>query len=92
MVAPLLLNPDGSIQSAGYRFPGVANALFDLFPLPPRLVESPLNGRIPVGDGVQPIRIDYPLGAAMLLVPLIGSWLQREALRLRAAEPNPWAS
>jgi hypothetical protein len=32
------------------------------------------------------------LGAAMLLVPLIGSWLQREALRLRAAEPNPWAS
>jgi MFS family permease len=32
------------------------------------------------------------LGAAMLLAPLIGSWLQREALRLRAAEPNPWAS
>ena len=32
------------------------------------------------------------LGAAMLLVPLIGSWLQREALKLRAAEPNPWAS
>jgi MFS family permease len=32
------------------------------------------------------------LGAAMLLVPLIGSWLQRETLRLRAAEPNPWAS
>ncbi len=67
MTAPLLLNNDGSIQSAGYRFPGVANVLFDLFPLHNRLFESPLNGRVVVGDGVQPIRIDYPLGAAMLL-------------------------
>jgi GT2 family glycosyltransferase len=67
MTAPLLLNTDGSIQSAGYRFPGVANVLFDLFPPHPRLVESPLNGRVPVGDGVQPIRIDYPLGAVMML-------------------------
>lgn len=67
LTAPLLLNPDGSMQSAGYRFPGVANVLFDLFPIHPRLVESPLNGRAPVGDGVQPVRIDYPLGAAMLL-------------------------
>ena len=67
MTAPLLLNPDGSIQSAGYRFPGVTNMLFDLFPVPPQLVASPLNGRVPAGDGVQPIRIDYPLGAVMLL-------------------------
>ncbi len=67
MTAPLLLNSDGSIQSAGYRFPGVANVLFDLFPIHQRLIESPLNGRLPVGDGVQPIRIDYPLGAAMML-------------------------
>lgn len=65
MTAPLLLNPDGSQQSAGYRFPGPLSLLFDLLPVPPRLVESPLNGRAPVGDGVQPIRIDYPLGAAM---------------------------
>lgn len=67
MVAPLLLNPDGSVQSAGYRFPGVANVLFDLFPSHPRLYESPLNGRMPASDGVQPVQIDYPLGAAMLL-------------------------
>ncbi|HYI16461.1 MAG TPA: glycosyltransferase family 2 protein [Thermomicrobiales bacterium] len=67
MTAPMLLDIDGSIQSAGYRFPGVANVLFDLFPLHRRLLESPLNGRMPVGDGVQPIRIDYPLGAAMML-------------------------
>lgn len=65
MTAPLLLNPDGSQQSAGYRFPGPTSLLFDLLPVPARLVESPLNGRAPVGDGVQPIRIDYPLGAAM---------------------------
>jgi predicted MFS family arabinose efflux permease len=32
------------------------------------------------------------LGAAMLVVPLAASWLQREALAARAAEPNPWAS
>ncbi|HUG16759.1 MAG TPA: glycosyltransferase [Thermomicrobiales bacterium] len=66
MVAPLLLNADGSLQSAGYRFPGVANVIFDLFSLPARLAESPLNGRVPVGDGEQPVKIDYPLGAAMM--------------------------
>lgn len=65
MTAPLLLNPDGSQQSAGYRFPGPASLLFDLLPVPARLAESPLNGRALVGDGVQPIQIDYPLGAAM---------------------------
>ena len=65
MTAPLLLNPDGSQQSAGYRFPGPTSLLFDLLPVPARLVESPLNGRALVGDGIQPIRIDYPLGAAM---------------------------
>jgi len=32
------------------------------------------------------------LGAAMLVVPLAASWLQREALVAHAAEPNPWAS
>jgi len=32
------------------------------------------------------------LGAALLVVPLAASWLQREALAARAAEPNPWAS
>ena len=32
------------------------------------------------------------LGAALLVVPLAASWLPREALAARAAEPNPWAS
>ena len=67
LVAPLLLNPNGSLQSHGYRFPGVANVLCDFIQLHPQLVASPLNGRVPIGDGVQPVQIDYPLGAAMLL-------------------------
>ena len=50
MTAPLLLNPDGSQQSAGYRFPGPTSLLFDLLPVPARLVESPLNGRALVGE------------------------------------------
>lgn len=67
LVAPLLLNPDLTLQSSGYRFPGLANILLDLFPFHPRLVGSALNGRIQPGDGELPYAIDYPLGAAMLL-------------------------
>lgn len=67
LVAPLILNNDGSMQSAGYRFPGAANLLFDLLPLPARLYESPLNGRIHTGNGELPYAIDYALGAAMLI-------------------------
>ena len=32
------------------------------------------------------------LGAALLIVPLAASWLQRQALAARAAQPDPWAS
>lgn len=67
LVAPLLLNPDGAVQSAGYRFPGLANVLMDFLPVHPRLQESRLNGRVGAGDGVLPVEIDYPLGAAMLV-------------------------
>src|SRR5205814_1410304 len=50
IAAPKLLNPDGSLQHAGFRFPALGQALFDL--LPPsvqlsRLIDSPLNGRYP---------------------------------------------
>lgn len=65
MSAPLLRNADGSLQSAGYTFPRPHQLLFDLLPIPDRLIESPLNGRVSIGDGTLPIRIDYPLGAAM---------------------------
>lgn len=65
LVAPLLLNSDHTIQSSGYRFPGAANVLFDLFPAPARLYGSALNGRVPVGNGQLPVQIDYALGAAL---------------------------
>ncbi|MDI3339131.1 MAG: glycosyltransferase family 2 protein [Sphaerobacter sp.] len=67
MAGALLLNPDGSLQSAGYRFPGLAQLLIDLFPLHPRLVASRLNGRVAPGDGLSPVAIDHPLGACMLV-------------------------
>jgi N-acetylglucosaminyl-diphospho-decaprenol L-rhamnosyltransferase len=67
LVGPLLLNSDGSFQSAGYRFPGLRQIFFDLFPLHPRLVGSGLNGRFPIGDGRTPFAIDHPLGACMLV-------------------------
>lgn len=66
LVAPLLLNPDGSIQSSGYRFPGAANVFFDLLPAPQRLYGSALNGRMTPGNGTLPYAIDYALGAALL--------------------------
>lgn len=67
MAGALLLNPDGSVQSAGYRFPGLVQVLLDFFPVHPRLVGSGLNGRISPGDGLSPIAIDHPLGACMLV-------------------------
>lgn len=67
MAAPLLLNADGSIQSAGYRFPGAAQSIFDLLQLPDRLMASSLNGRLGPGDGVSPIAVDHPLGACLMV-------------------------
>ncbi len=65
LVAPLLLNVDGTIQSSGYRFPGILNTICDLIPVPARLYESSLNGRMSPGDGQLPYAVDYVLGAAL---------------------------
>lgn len=67
LVGPLLLNPDGTIQSAGYRFPGLAQGVLDLVPIHPRLTASRLNGRLGPGDGLSPLAVDHPLGACMLV-------------------------
>lgn len=67
LVGALLLNPDGSLQSAGYRFPGLAQQFLDFFPLHPRLAGSRLNGRFSSGDGLTPFAVDHPLGACMLV-------------------------
>lgn len=67
VVGPVLLNADGSLQSAGYRFPGLAQVALDFFPLHPRLAGSRFNGRFSPGDGLSPFAIDHPLGACMLV-------------------------
>jgi len=69
VAAPKLLNPDGSLQHSGFRFPGVVQAFFDLFPPPGRLwplVNSPLNGRYPAAwyAAGSPFRVAHTLGAA----------------------------
>ena len=76
IVAPRLLNADGTVQPNAFRFPTLAMALLDLFPLPwfvpgrvrARLYRSRLNGRYPQEETAhRPFRIDHPLGACMLI-------------------------
>ena len=69
VAAPKLLNPDGSLQHAGFHFPALGQALFDLFPPPGRLAalaDSPLNGRYPAAayQGGAPFQVEHTLGAA----------------------------
>ena len=70
-VGPRLLNPDGSLQTAAFRFPTLLMTLFDLFPpgevLPGRLYNSWWHGRYPQErEGCAPFPIDHPLGACIL--------------------------
>jgi hypothetical protein len=73
LAGPRLLNPDGSIQTAAFRFPTLTMSLLDVFPpgevLPGRLYNSWWHGRYPQeqqGESAQPFPIDHPLGACML--------------------------
>ena len=63
LVGPALRYPDGRPQAAAFRFPGLAQVVLDLFPVP-RLTDTPLNGRI---HSRAPAPIDHPLGACMLI-------------------------
>jgi len=69
MVGPKLVYPDGSLQHSAFRFPGLVQLIFDLFPLPARFYETPLNGRYPrrLYEGTRPFPIDHPLGASMMV-------------------------
>ena len=69
VVTSRLSYTDGSFQHSAFRFPGLWQLYIDLFPVPPRLYESRLNGRYPrqrYGSG-KPFEIDHPLGAVMLV-------------------------
>jgi GT2 family glycosyltransferase len=70
-VGPRLLNPDGSVQPAAFRFPTLTMTALDLFPpgevLPGRLYNSWWHGRYPQEQAAEaPFPIDHPLGACIL--------------------------
>ncbi len=71
VVGPRLLNPDGTLQRAAFRFPTVISAAIDLFPpgevLPGRLYDSAWHGRYAAELRDEPFAVDYPLGACMLV-------------------------
>ncbi len=70
-VGPRLLNTDGSVQPAAFRFPTLMMTLLDLFPpgqvLPGRLYGSWWHGRYPHEQSAEAaFPIDHPLGACIL--------------------------
>lgn len=69
VAAPKLLNPNGTLQHTGFRFPGLTQLALDLFPPSgrlARLIDSPLNGRYPAAaySAGLPFAVDHTLGAA----------------------------
>src|SRR5690242_8262545 len=66
-VGAKLYNPDGSLQQCCFRFPGMAQAALEFWPLNHRLLTSRLNGRYPLRDYNTPLEIDFPLGASLTL-------------------------
>jgi N-acetylglucosaminyl-diphospho-decaprenol L-rhamnosyltransferase len=69
-VGAQLSYPDGSFQHGAFRFPGLWQLWFDLFPPHPRrLLDSRLNGRYPraVYETGRPFAVDFALGAALMV-------------------------
>ena len=69
-VGAQLTYPDGRFQHGAFRFPGLLQLWFDLFPpRPRRLLDSRLNGRY--GRGLyaagRPFPVDFVLGAALMV-------------------------
>jgi len=64
-----LLYPDGTLQQSAFRFPGLLQLAFELFPLPQRFYDTSLNGRYPrrLYEGREPFPVDHPLGASMMV-------------------------
>ena len=69
VVGPRLLYGDGSFQHGAFRFPGLAQLAYELFPPTSRFYDTAINGRYPrrrYERGV-PFPVDHPLGASMMV-------------------------
>lgn len=69
VVGAQLAYGDGAFQHGAFRFPGLAQLIIELFPVPARLYDSPLNGRYPrqrYASG-EPFPVDHTLGATMMV-------------------------
>jgi hypothetical protein len=65
MIAPHLVNPDGSLQHNTFRFPDLRQALYGFFErLAP--IDSPQNGRYLPADYIREREVEHILGAALL--------------------------
>lgn len=65
-----LVYGNGRFQHSAFAFPGLLQLAFDLWSMPARLYDSPLNGRYPrswYNGQKTPFAVDFVLGAAMLV-------------------------
>lgn len=69
LIGARLVYGDGGFQHSAFAFPGLAQLVIDLFPMPWRVRESRLNGRYPRRLYVsgKPFKVDHPLGAAFMV-------------------------
>jgi GT2 family glycosyltransferase len=69
VVGAKLLYGDGTLQHSAFRFPGLAQLLFEFYSIPARFYDTPLNGRYArsLYEGKSPFPIDHPLGASMMV-------------------------
>ena len=71
LVGARLLYGNGRFQHSAFRFPGIGQLVFDLFPIRPyRLYESRINGRYPrrfYRPNRRPFAVDHTLGATMMV-------------------------
>lgn len=63
---PQLIHPDGSAQDAAFTYPTLLMTWLEFFPHPGRVLSTRLNGRLASTNG-QPIAVDHPLGACILV-------------------------
>ena len=80
MAGARLVYGNGRFQHSAFGFPGIAQMLFELFPLPARFYESRWNGRYPRSQFVpehEPFAVDHPLGASMMVRSTVADQTRR---------------